>query len=279
MRKHIQGIDHVVFAVRDLDFARDTFARMGFTVTPRGFHSLGSQNHCVMFAETYLELLWLPPELKTRPFIADFLARGGDGLAAVALKTRDARKAHAELQAAGLDPTEPVDFSRPVELPEGIRDANFRTLDIGPAHVPCGRLFLCQHLTPEAVWRSEWQRHANGAAALAAMAVISADIAATTSGYERIFDTNARDIAEGRLIETGTASIAVASGKSLSSRLPGVWIAARPAPLIAALFVRVADRALADKHLRRGGFHPVRMPDGSLALGAAEAHGVAMVFG
>lgn len=279
MRKHIQGIDHVVFAVRDLDFAGDTFTRMGFTVTPRGFHSLGSQNRCVMFAETYLELLWLPPEMKSRPFIADFLARGGEGLAAVALKTGDARKAHAELQAAGLDPTEPMDFSRPVELPEGSRDAKFRTLDIGPAHVPCGRLFLCQHLTPEVVWRPDWQRHASGVTALAAMAVISADVAATTSGYERVFDTSARDIAEGRLIETGTASIAVASGKSLANRLPGVWIAARPAPLIAALFIRVADRALAEERLRSGGFHPARMPDGSLAVGAAEAHGVAMVFG
>jgi hypothetical protein len=279
MRKHIQGIDHVVFVVRDLDFACDTFARMGFTVTPRGFHSLGSQNHCVMFAETYLELLWQPPELTTRPFITDFLARGGDGLAAVALKTSDARRAHAELQAAGLDPTEPMDFSRPVELPEGIRDAKFRTLDIGPAHVPCGRLFLCQHLTPGAVWRAEWQRHASGATEIAAMAVISGDVATTTGGYEKIFDTGAREIAEGRLVETGTASIAVVSGKSLANRLPGVWVAARPAPLIAALFIRVADRTLVEKYLRRGGFHPARMPDGSLAVGAAEAHGAAMVFG
>jgi len=252
---------------------------MGFTVTPRRFHSRGSQNRCVMFPETYMELLWLPPEMKTRPFIADFLARGGEGLAAVALKTGDARKAHAELQAAGLDPTEPIDFSRPVELPEGTRDARFRTLDIGPAHVPCGRLFLCQHLTREVVWRPEWQRHASGATELAAMAVISTDVAATTNDYERIFDSTARDIAEGQLIETGTASIAVASDKSLASRLPGVWIAARPAPLIAALFIRVADRALAEEYLRRGGFHPARMPDGSLAVGAAEAHGVAMVFG
>src|SRR3990172_8864219 len=119
MRKHVHGIDHVVFAVRDLDCARDTFARMGFTVTPRGLHSLGSQNHCVMFADTYLELLWLPPELKARPFIAEFLSRGGEGIAAVALKTDSAREAREELQAAGLDPTEPIDFSRPVELPGG----------------------------------------------------------------------------------------------------------------------------------------------------------------
>jgi hypothetical protein len=27
-------------------------------------------------------------------------------------------------------------------------------------------VFVCQHLTPELVWRPEWQRHANGAAEL-----------------------------------------------------------------------------------------------------------------
>lgn len=279
MRKHLQGIDHVVFAVRDLDLARDTFARMGFTLTPRGFHSLGSQNHCVMFAETYLELLWLPPEMTTRPFIADFLARGGEGLAAVALRTADARQAHAELAAAGLDPTEPIEFSRPVELPEGRRDAKFRTFDIGAAHAPCGRLFLCQHLTPELLWRAEWLCHGSGATALAAMAVIGAEPAATTRAYERIFATKARDIPEGRLIETGTASIAVASETGLANRLPGVGTSARQAPSIAALFIRVEDRARAEERLESGGFHPARMPDGSLAVSAAEAHGVAMVFG
>jgi hypothetical protein len=48
---------------------------------------------------------------------------------------------------------------------------------------------------------------------------------------------------------------------------------------MAVLFIRVADRDTAEKTLRAGGLHPTRMPDGSVALGAAEAHGVAIVFG
>jgi len=279
MRKHIQGIDHVVFAVRDLDAAQATFARMGFTVTPRGYHSLGSQNHCIMFADMYLELLWLPPESNSRPFISNFLAQGGDGLAAVALKTNDARSAHAELAAAHLDPTEPIDFSRPVQLPEGKRDARFRTFDIGARHVPCGRLFLCEHLTRDLVWRREWEEHPLGATEMAALAVISDDPQATSRAYGRVFDTPPREADVGPLIETGNMGIAMATEKSLANRLPGVWISARQAPMVAALFVRVRDRTAAEKCLRRGGFHPARMPDGSVAVGAAEAHGVAMVLG
>ena len=278
MRNNVQGIDHAVFAVRDLDVAYRTFERMGFTLTPRGHHTLGSQNHCIVFGEDYLELLWLPPELKTRPFIADFLERG-EGLAALALKTGNADAAYAELRAAGLEPTVPMDFSRPVHFAGGARDASFRTLDIGAGHVPCGRLFLCEHRTPELVWRTEWQKHDNGAIALAAVAVIAAGLTATASAYEKIFRTRARKIAEGLLVETGGAPIAVVTDRNLARRLPGVWISARPAPMVAAVFIRVGDRNRAQQRLSQGGFHPSRMPDGSFAIGAAEAHGVAMVFG
>lgn len=278
MRKNFRGIDHAVYAVNDLDTAHATFVRMGFTLTPRGHHTLGSQNYCVMFGDDYLELLWLPPDLKTRPFISDFL-KGGEGLAALALKTGDIDAAHAELDAAGLEPTAPMDFSRPVRLADGNRDARFRTLDIGARHVPCGRLFLCQHQTPELVWRPEWQTHRNGATAIAAVAVVAQDVAAAATAYGRILDTDAKEIPEGLLVETGGAPVAVVTDRSLARRLPGVWISARPAPSMAALFIRVLDRGQTERRLRGAGFHPARMPDGSIAIGAAEAHGVAMVFG
>src|SRR5512134_1072217 len=78
MRQHIQGIDHVVLVVRDLDAARDTFERMGFTVTPRGHHTIGSQNHCVMFGHDYIELLMSPADdpHPSRRYYTEF-ARGG----------------------------------------------------------------------------------------------------------------------------------------------------------------------------------------------------------
>jgi hypothetical protein len=48
---------------------------------------------------------------------------------------------------------------------------------------------------------------------------------------------------------------------------------------MAALFVRVADRDAAERALQAGGLEPARMPDGSVALGADVAHGVALVLG
>ena len=278
MRKHIKGIDHVVIAARDLDTTQDTFARMGFTLTPRGHHTLGSENHCVMFGHDYFELLMVPQRLPGREYYYDY-ARVGDGLAAIALKTDNARGAYGELSAAALAPTEPVDFSRPVPLAEGSKTASFRITQLGLEQTPGGQVFLCQHFTREVVWHPEYQEHANTATGLAAVAIISADISATAAAYERLFDVKAQIISEGLLINTGDTPIAIVDEAALAKKLPGVWISARHQPCMAALFVHVRDRNVAERVLRAGGLHPTRVPDGSVALGATEAHGVAIIFG
>jgi hypothetical protein len=280
MRRHIQGIDHVVIVVNDLDGAADSFRRMGFVVTPRGEHTLGSRNHCVMLDEDYIELLASPPENPhpSRQYYTDFAAEG-DGLAALALRTDSAREAYTEMLWAGFGPTDPVDFSRPVRLPEGTREARFRITQLEPAKTPGSRLFLCEHFTREVVWRPEYQSHRNGATALAAVAIVAEDVPATARAYERLFDVSARPIAEGLLVETGSMPIAVMTQASLAKRLPGIATTARPAPQPAALFVRVADREVAAAVLAGGGMRPARMPDGSVAIGPERAHGVVLVFG
>ena len=280
MRRHIQGIDHVVIVVNDLAAAADSFRRMGFVVTPRGDHTLGSRNHCVMLGEDYIELLTSPPENPhpSRQHYSEF-ASAGDGLAAIALRSDSAREAYTELLWAGFSPSDPIEFSRPVRLPEGERDARFRVTQLAPDTTPGGYVFVCEHLTPEVVWRPEYLSHRNGATALAALAIVTDDIAATARSYERMFDTHAQVIAEGLLVGTGSAPIAVVSAPALAKRLPGVGATRRLAPKLAALFVKVADRNAAADALTAGGMRPVRMPDGSLAIGPERAHGVALVFG
>jgi len=280
MRRHIQGIDHVVIVVNDLAAAADTFRRMGFVVTPRGEHTLGSRNHCVMFSEDYIELLVSPPENPhpSRQHYTDFAA-AGDGLAAIALRTDSAKGAYSEMLWAGFSPTDPVDFSRPVRLPEGTREARFRITQLAPDKTPGGRVFLCEHFTREVVWRPEYQSHRNSATGLAAVAVVTDDVAATSRAYERMFDTRAETIAEGLLVPTGSAPVAVVTAPALAKRLPGIGTTPRVAPKLAALFVRVADREAAASALAAGGIQHARMPDGSLAIGPARAHGFALVLG
>src|SRR5580692_2114904 len=57
----VPTLDHVVVNVRDrIDEAAETYCRLGFTLTPRGYHTLGSINHLAMFGTDYLELIGVP---------------------------------------------------------------------------------------------------------------------------------------------------------------------------------------------------------------------------
>jgi hypothetical protein len=152
-------LDHVVINAREgLDEALARYQHLGFVLTPRGYHTLGSMNHLAMFATDYLELLGFG-DGTSRPELAPFPV----GLNGLVFKTEDADAVYAHAQGAGL-PILPVQaFSRPVELSDGLQDARFRTTRLDPARIAMGRVYFCEHLTPRLVWRPEWQAHPNGA--------------------------------------------------------------------------------------------------------------------
>src|SRR5271165_5520437 len=78
-------LDHVVVNVRDrIDAGLETYRRLGFTLTPRGYHSLGSMNHLAIFGTDYLELIGaesgdIRPGVSSRPEILN-APLGLDGL-------------------------------------------------------------------------------------------------------------------------------------------------------------------------------------------------------
>lgn len=278
MRKHIHGIDHVVILVRDLDAAQDTFTRLGFTLTPRGYHTLGSENHCLMFGNDYVELLAVPKPHPAMQYFTDFLA-AGEGLAAIALSTNDANGAYAELAQSGVAADPPLDFSRPVVLPEGTRDAAFRIVQLSPGASPGCRTFLCQHFTRDVVWRPEYGAHALGVMAIAGIAVVAPEVGTAAQAYSKIFDAPPQVIDEGLRIDTGSAPIAISDAPRLAERLGTHLPQGRSAPYLAGLFLRVKDREKAATVMRKGGFAPTKLADGSYAIGAREANGIALVFG
>ena len=128
-------LDHVVVNVRDqLDAACERYRRLGFTMTPRGHHTLGSMNHLAIFGTEYLELIAARPggarqaEILEMPFGLNGLVFGTDDSAAV----------YAALDAADVPVEPPLQFSRPVALPSGARDATFRTVRLKPGVIPPG---------------------------------------------------------------------------------------------------------------------------------------------
>lgn len=163
-------LDHLVINTHfEMNAAQAIFEQLGFTLTPRGRHSLGSINHLMVFDNDYLELIGLPSD--GGPLRKDVLESpvGIDGLV---FQTSDATRTHQLLQANGLA-VQPVQaFSRPVELDGVVSDARFETVRFEPGQFNAGRLYYCKHFTPELVWRKAWQAHSNRVNKLAGLVIV-----------------------------------------------------------------------------------------------------------
>ncbi|QCK86480.1 VOC family protein [Phreatobacter aquaticus] len=195
---HILGADHVVVTVRDLDASAAAWAKLGFTVSPRGTHSphLGTGNYTIMFQDDYLELLGvLTPTDQNKP-TQDFLA-AREGIERTAFTTDSAAGGAAELKKRGLEPLGPVHFGRPVDLPGGgTGEAKFNVFRWPLLENPGGmRIFACEHLSRHTVWIPELMVHANGAKAIARIEILTADPKAAAEHMSRLIDEPA--IADG----------------------------------------------------------------------------------
>lgn len=283
MRKHLQGIDHVVIAVNDIAQSAASYRRLGFTLTPQGRHTTGSENHCIMFERDYFELLSAPVAHPVTRYYREFVAQG-EGLAALALATDDARGFHDELAADGIAVDPPVDFSRPVKLENGTFDAAFRITQLQPEATPAGKVFACQHFTRDLVWRPEYLKHANQALELAGVAAVvdAAQLESLAKRYAAIFGTTPQPGQLGGAphfdVATGNTPIRFTTAAGLAQLLPGVSATARPQPCFAALFSRTASVATTQEVLRANGVRCIAVPQG-IAVAPEQGHGVALVFG
>lgn len=167
------ALDHTVINVHfELDRAQAIFESLGFFLTPRGRHSLGSINHLIVLEDDYVEIVGLPTDTDVlRQEVLDSPI-GIDGLV---FQTNNADQTYQAFTRAkrAIQPLQA--FSRPVELEGATYAARFRTTRFEAGTFPAGRVYFCQHLTPELVWRKEWQSHANKVVRTAAFLIVTQD--------------------------------------------------------------------------------------------------------
>ncbi len=207
-------LDHVVINARDdMDRAADVYRRLGFTLTERGYHSLGSMNHLAMFGTDYLELIAVPRgatsgrlDLLHFPF----------GLNGLVFGSEDSAVTYAELAKVGVPVDPPVEFTRPVKYAGGQGDARFRTVRMKAGVVPYGRVYYCHHFTRDLVWRDEWRHHANGTVAVARALIVEPDPAKGAKLYADMFGAeNVRDIEGGKAVVVGNSRFDIVSEAAL----------------------------------------------------------------
>jgi Glyoxalase-like domain len=263
----VLDLDHVIVLVRDLGLAQSGMERLGFRITPHGVHSaeMGTANATAVFRDgTYVELMTVLNETPLNRSLA-VIQHEREGLIGIAMKTQDARAAAAELEAAGVGAGAAADFSRPVELEDGPRDAAFTIARIDPAKTPGAWMFACQHHTPEAVWREGYLDHGNRATGLAEIIGVAGDLAAIEQAYRPIFG-------EGRLhrewdrirFDAGGAQITFVAPLAFAARFGQTPLDSQPH--LAALSVRSASLDRTGDLLERNGLGSARSRAGDRIL-------------
>lgn len=276
----IGGIDHVVIAVRGLDDAYRHLVRLGFTPTPRGEHpQLETANHTIVFADgTYFETLAVTRAGVKNAFYADF-ARQREGVAAIAVKSDDARAAQTKLAGPPFHASEAIDFARPVDMPDGRHDARFTVTQFDPAATPGARFFACQHYTPELVWRRDMLSHSNGALGLSAVTLVERDVVGAIQRFEAMFGTRAVRHADRVEIPTPTCPLVLLAPAQAAERFGADPLLRLPPPHCAAIGFKVVDPVGTDMALRARGVATRRLRNGTIVVGSTDACGTILTFG
>jgi hypothetical protein len=90
------ALDHAVVNVRDqMDRAVEIYRRLGFHMTERGYHTLGSINHLAVLEHDYIELIGFEPNAAN---VRTDILRYPCGLNALVFRMSEANSVYAELQ-------------------------------------------------------------------------------------------------------------------------------------------------------------------------------------
>jgi hypothetical protein len=193
-------------------------------------------------------------------------------------KTADADVVHAHALSAGL-PILPVQsFSRPVEIGGVRQDARFRTTWLDPAEIAMGRVYFCEQLTPELVWRPEWQSHPNSARAIARIVVATGDPGRTAALFRALFGPEAGAERNGAcVIAAGAAQVELTTPAAVAGEFGDA--AAAPAgrsEYLAAIELNVVSLADTAEQLRN--VPGVQIDPRRVVVPAAAAFNTTIVF-
>src|SRR5262249_13382122 len=269
-----------VAVVGDLDKAAATWKALGFTVSPRGTHSahMGTGNYTIMLDPDYIELLGVLAPTEHNAPTRDFVDRR-EGIERIAFTTTDSAAGADEIRARGYPPVGPIDFERPVTMPDGSQSAaKFAVFQWPVDEQPGGlRIFACQHKTRETVWIPELMTHANGARRLRQMLIVTSGPDKDAAPLGRMIDRNLHTEADGAIaVPSGAdrADFIFLTKDQLGRRYPDISLSGLPERGGAGRVLASGDMAATSRALGAAG---VRSGT-SIAVPPSEAHGTLLAF-
>jgi len=271
-------LDHVVINARDdMDRAADVYRRLGFALTERGHHSLGTMNHLAIFGTDYLELFAIPKGAdpgRMNPLQFPF------GLNGLVFGSEDSAITYGELAKAGVPVEPPVEFTRPVKVDGKEHSARFRTIRMKPGVVSYGRVYFCHHFTRDLVWRDEWRHHANGVVAVQRALIVEPDPAAGAKLYADMFGPEVvRDIKGGKAVVIGNSRFDIVTEAALREEFGEAMPDAEGrTAYMAGLTFRTVSVAKAARALQEGGIDGAVQRSGRLIVPARQALNAVLEF-
>jgi catechol 2,3-dioxygenase-like lactoylglutathione lyase family enzyme len=280
--RSLAGLDHVVFVVRDLAASQQLWTDLGFSVSPRGCHPdhMGTANHTIMLGEDYIEIVGILKPTSHNEKSREFLSHHGEGVERVAFTTDDADATAADLKVRNLQVIGPLDFNRPVKLPDGRKSvASFRTLFWPASERPAGmRIFACQHLTRDTVWIPELTRHVNKATRIARMDILTADPMASATHMSRLIGVQSEITVDGfAIVRSGgnRASIVFMDRKGVALKHSNIADISKMSEGCVALSLQVEDFGMiSGKSTSR----PMPGTSRTVKIAPSDANGVILEF-
>jgi hypothetical protein len=284
----VNGIDHLVLCVRDLDGARARYTALGFTMAPKAQHPFGTGNSNIQLQGSFLEVLTVmaPGDIVEHDdnafsfsaFNRDFLARG-EGLSMLVLESHDPDADQARFSKHNLQTYAPFDFSRQARQPDGSEaTVGFSLRFTTDPGMPDAAFFTCRQQAPELFWKAEYQAHANTAQAVDDVAIVSdhpLSHSAFLTGFTGVTDVIAAD-SELRL-ETPRGSICVLTPELFEARYHSATPDLSNGARLAGFTVAVKSLAICRDCLKQAGV-AYQEADGRLTIPARQNFNAALAF-
>lgn len=194
----IQGIDHLVIVVKDLDQAARDYRQLGFTVVSGGQHPVGSHNVLISFADgSYLEIIAFYREAIDHRWW-EALAKG-ERLVDFCFQTDDLRRDTKKLQDAGVAINNPVPWSR--KRPDGFELKWLLSLATG-SHRGVAP-FLIEDVTPRAERIPQELKHQNGITGIEKVTVAVGELSPIDQWYGALLGAKGQAVRDDQLRADG----------------------------------------------------------------------------
>ena len=194
----LQGIDHIVIVVSDLEQAAKDYEQLGFTVVPGGKHPVGSHNVLIALADgSYIEIIAFYREAIDHRWW-DPLQKG-ERLVDFCMQTNDLQGDTLKLRAAGVAINDPVPWSR--TRPDGYELKWLLSLAQG-SHRGVAP-FLIQDVTPRKERIPQTFDHKNGASGIGTVTVAVGELTAVRQWYDAVLGSSGMNITNEKLQAKG----------------------------------------------------------------------------